>query len=94
MKSGIIVLVIFAALMLFALTGLEPFGQWGERDVARHYLENSLNDTGSANSVNAIMWDYRGYDTLGEETVLFTAALGVFLIMRRKGYGYHREEHK
>ena len=24
------------------------------------------------------MWEYRGYDTLGEETVLFTAAMGVF----------------
>lgn len=34
--------------------------------------------------VNAINYDYRGFDTLGEEFILFTAVLGVMLLLRRE----------
>lgn len=33
---------------------------------------------------NAINYDYRGFDTLGEEFILFTAVLGVLLLLRRE----------
>jgi multisubunit Na+/H+ antiporter MnhB subunit len=32
--------------------------------------------------VTTIVWGYRGYDTLGESTVLFTAVVGVIMIFR------------
>ena len=35
--------------------------------------------------VNAINYDYRGFDTLGEEFILFTAVLGVMMLLRREG---------
>jgi len=48
------------------------------------YLEKGLKETGAANIVAAIILDYRGYDTLGEATVLFTAILGALTILRGK----------
>jgi multicomponent Na+:H+ antiporter subunit B len=34
--------------------------------------------------INAINYDYRGFDTLGEEFILFTAVLGVLMLLRRE----------
>lgn len=42
-----------------------------------HYLERSLEETGATNVVSAILFDYRGFDTLVEVTVLFAASAGV-----------------
>lgn len=41
----------------------------------------------ATDSVNAINYDYRGFDTLGEEFILFTAVLGVMLLLRREDDG-------
>ncbi len=41
----------------------------------------------ATDSVNAINYDYRGFDTLGEEFILFTAVLGVMLLLRREEAG-------
>lgn len=38
----------------------------------------------ATDSVNAINYDYRGFDTLGEEFILFTAVLGVMLLLRQE----------
>ena len=40
-------------------------------------------ETGADNSVTSVVFDYRGFDTLGEATVLFTAVAGVILVFRR-----------
>ena len=50
--------------------------------VADHYLENSDEEVGSYNIVTSVLGDYRGYDTMGETTVIFTAALCVLLLLR------------
>jgi multisubunit Na+/H+ antiporter MnhB subunit len=89
---GIVSLVIVAVFMMLAVAELPEFGSFQKKEIAGYYLENSLEDTGSANAVNSIVWDYRGYDTLGEETVLFCAALGVFTIIRRRFGGPHRKD--
>jgi multicomponent Na+:H+ antiporter subunit B len=34
--------------------------------------------------VTVILADYRGYDTLGEETVIYTAGLICFLLLRKR----------
>ena len=36
----------------------------------------------ATDTVNAITYDYRGFDTLGEEFILFTSVLGVMLLLR------------
>jgi multicomponent Na+:H+ antiporter subunit A len=45
--------------------------------VSREFLARSLEQAGGHNVVNVILVDFRGYDTLGEITVLLVAALGV-----------------
>jgi multicomponent Na+:H+ antiporter subunit B len=50
--------------------------------VAPRYLERSIEETGSPNVVTSVLADYRGYDTLGETTVIFTAGIGVMLLLR------------
>ena len=49
--------------------------------VAKHYLTEGLPETGSTNIVTSIVVLYRGFDTLGEVTVLFLAALGFGAIL-------------
>jgi multisubunit Na+/H+ antiporter MnhB subunit len=62
--------------------------------VAKEYIALGLERTGAANVVAAIILDFRGYDTLGEATVLFTAVVGVLTIMRRAGRKEHSSEAK
>jgi multicomponent Na+:H+ antiporter subunit B len=52
--------------------------------VAPHYLQHALAETGVPNVVTAVLASYRGYDTLGETTVVFTAGAGVVALLRRR----------
>jgi len=74
----------FLALSASVLRELPPLGS-PTMLVAAQYIAQGLERTGAANVVAAIILDYRGYDTLGEATVLFTAVVGVLTIMRRAG---------
>ncbi len=78
------VITLLAIILTSAVIILPGFGSFQNKHVAEYYIDNGAIDTGSANLVNSIVWDYRGYDTLGEETVLFIAALGVLLVIGRK----------
>ena len=49
--------------------------------IAGYFLENSLPGGGGSNVVNVILVDFRGFDTLGEITVLAVAALGIFALL-------------
>lgn len=56
--------------------------------IASYYLENSLPLGGGHNVVNVVLVDFRGFDTMGEITVLAIASLAVFaLIKLRPGKG-------
>ncbi len=52
--------------------------------VADRYIKEGHHETASKNFVTAVLANYRGYDTLGETTVIFTAGLGVLLLLRRR----------
>lgn len=52
--------------------------------VAPRYIEKSTEETGVINFVTAILASYRGYDTLGETAVIFTAGLCVIMLIRKK----------
>jgi len=52
--------------------------------VVPRYLERGLEETGVPNIVTAVLASYRGYDTLGETTVVFTAGIGVITLLRRR----------
>jgi multicomponent Na+:H+ antiporter subunit B len=52
--------------------------------VAPRYLQESMKETGVPNVVTAVLASYRGYDTLGETVVVFTAGAGVIALLRRR----------
>lgn len=49
------------------------------------YMEEGEHETEVPNMVTYVLADYRGYDTLGETTVIFTAGISVILLLRRRG---------
>jgi multicomponent Na+:H+ antiporter subunit B len=51
--------------------------------VAPRYIEESGRAIGVPNIVTSVLASYRGYDTLGETTVIFTAAAGVLVLLGR-----------
>lgn len=51
--------------------------------IANYFLENAYSEGGGRNVVNVILVDFRGFDTLGEITVLGVVALTVYALLRR-----------
>lgn len=50
--------------------------------ISEFFLENSKSGGGGTNVVNVILVDFRGFDTLGEITVLAIAALGIYALLK------------
>jgi multicomponent Na+:H+ antiporter subunit B len=76
---AILVSILIAGTLFLALVELD-FGEAKvdrEDSVSRRYIENGTEETGSANLVTSVVVNYRGFDTLGEVTVLFLAASGI-----------------
>jgi len=63
---------------------LPAFGEHTLR-MSKAYIQSAVDKTGSTNLVTGILFDFRGYDTLGEATILFTAVIGVLTVLRLKG---------
>lgn len=81
------VMVIFLALMLYATSDLPGRGEPdapANMHVSPYYIEHSIEDTETPNIVTAVLADYRGYDTLGETLVIFTAGLACLLILMKR----------
>jgi multicomponent Na+:H+ antiporter subunit B len=53
------------------------------KHVAPRYIEESGREIGVPNIVTSVLASYRGYDTLGETVVIFTAAIGVMILLGR-----------
>jgi len=49
------------------------------------YIERAQEEVHMPNVVTAVLASYRGYDTLGETVVIFTAGIAVLLLLRRSG---------
>ena len=73
-------------LLIYGTYGLPPFGA-SDTPIHTHisvqYLERSISETGVPNVVTSVLASYRGFDTLGEVIVVFTAAIGVLSILKR-----------
>jgi len=79
----VLVLVILVTLILLLPAVGLSFGDPSISSTDQYYIDNSQTETGAHNVVTAIVFDYRGFDTLGEATVLFIAVLAVAMIFRR-----------
>jgi multisubunit Na+/H+ antiporter MnhB subunit len=81
---AVLLVVILFAFFRMAVLNLDPLGE-GSLRMAKSYIEGAAERTGSANLVTGVVFDFRGYDTMGEAVVLVTAVLGVLTILRLKG---------
>jgi multicomponent Na+:H+ antiporter subunit B len=71
----------FAALLVWAYTGIPSFGNYrGPYGFIVNRIATPVRHMD--NAVNAVTYDIRGFDTLGEEFILFAAVIGVVLLLR------------
>ena len=88
-------LVITAGLIVYGMTHVPERGApdappnaaesvIGSTNAATYYIEHAYEDAHTPNMVTVTLADYRGWDTLGETTVIFAAGLACALILRRR----------
>ncbi|MBS4023859.1 MAG: hypothetical protein KGZ79_15815 [Dethiobacter sp.] len=81
----IFLLLLIGYMLVMTVSEIPPYGEM-ERPtnnyVSERYLEKGYEETGGHNLVANIVVIYRGYDTLIEITVLFTAVIGIFLCLK------------
>jgi multicomponent Na+:H+ antiporter subunit B len=77
--------LVTGACLVWGTLVLPPFGTPDapiHKHVAPRYLADTIKETHVPNAVTSVLADYRGFDTLGETTVIFTAGIGVMLLLR------------
>ncbi len=80
---------VFSLVLLLVMGGmlwnLIPLGQPTEPgEVASHYIQHGIEENRGANLVTSVIVNYRGFDTLGEVTVLFLSVAGAGFVLRRR----------
>lgn len=84
--------------LVYGTLGLPAFSDPAapiHQHVAPRYIQQAERETGVPNVVTAVLASYRGFDTLGETTVVFTAGAGVIaLLRRRKSEPRHEHEER
>lgn len=89
------VLAAFGFCLVFAAVQLPPRGAVdapshritspaGSDGAGSYYIMHAYHDAHTPNMVSVILADYRGFDTLGETTVVFCGGIAVYFILRRR----------
>jgi multicomponent Na+:H+ antiporter subunit B len=84
---ALIAVVLTGALLAYSTVEMPDWGDASSpanTHVSPRYLEKTLAETATPNAVTSVLADYRGYDTLGETTVIFTAGLVCIMLLRRR----------
>jgi multicomponent Na+:H+ antiporter subunit B len=90
--------LVIGAALVWGTLALPSFGGADSvihKHVVPRYLADTIKDTNVPNVVTSVLADYRGYDTMGETTVIFTAGIGVMLLLRglrRRRGGIERKD--
>jgi len=88
LKIANLLIVIITGMVL--IYGTLDMPDWGDpnspasRHLSPNYISDAVEKTATPNVVTAVLGDYRGYDTLGETAVIFSAGMACILILRRK----------
>ena len=85
--TSLLILSAFLGVMALTFT----FGAPKMTDMDDYFIRFGQEQTGTNNQCTSVTFDFRGFDTLGESTVLFCAVIGVALIFRKMQAG---EEHE
>ena len=92
------VVAVTGAALVYGTIDIPHFGDPNapqQTHVAPYYIEKSMPDTGVPNMVTAVLASYRGFDTLGEVVVVFTASVAVLLLLGgRRIKPREKEQHK
>lgn len=78
------VVLVTGALLVYGTLDMPHFGSADapvHQHVAPRYLNDSMSEVGVPNIVTSVLASYRGYDTLGETLVIFTAGIGVMSLL-------------
>ena len=86
----VVALSILFAFLMVSFFYIHPVGSPNNSRMDDYFIQNAQNQTGSNNVVAAVVFDYRGLDTLGEASVLFAAASGIFVLFL--GTGSQKED--
>jgi multisubunit Na+/H+ antiporter MnhB subunit len=87
--NKVIALVVTLIVGAFLFYGSIFFPNWGDPNqpaslhVSPRYIEKTLEETKVPNAVTSVLADYRGYDTMFETSVIFTAGIAVMMLLRR-----------
>ena len=79
------------ALVVWGFTGLPDFGHY-RGPYGKLLAKVALPERKATDIVASTTFDYRGFDTLGEEMILFTAALGLVVLLREQRDEQEEEE--
>ena len=82
---------VLAALLVASVLDLPSFGHY-QGAYGNQLNHEAVAERHTTNVVTAIVFDYRGFDTLGEEFILFAAVVGVTLLLRRHKDSEDHEE--
>jgi multicomponent Na+:H+ antiporter subunit B len=80
------VVLVTGGILVYGTSEMPPFGAAdnpAHLHVAPYYLEESEQEIHIPNVVTSVLASYRGYDTMGETAVIFTAMVGVLLLLAR-----------
>lgn len=85
MKKAIlfVALLFVSAFLLLAASDLRPFGEPQTAAMDDYFIAHAQSEIAVNNVVTAVVFDYRGFDTLGEATVLFSAVVGILALFRK-----------
>jgi multicomponent Na+:H+ antiporter subunit B len=94
---ALVAVILTGAALIYATFDMPRYGDPAapiHHHVADHYIEDSDEEVGVPNLVTAVLASYRGYDTWGEATVIFTACVGVMMLLggARTFYRWHHRE--
>ena len=75
--------IIMTVFLFISSLMMHSFGNPDTSNMDDEIIEKAQIETGTNNGVTSVVFDFRGFDTLGEATILFTAVAGVMMIFRR-----------
>ncbi|WP_024821977.1 MULTISPECIES: hydrogen gas-evolving membrane-bound hydrogenase subunit E [Aminobacterium] len=81
----IVAALILGGLVWGGLDSIHPFGDPGQVAMDNYFIDHALVDRSAENVVTSIVFDFRGFDTIGEAAVLFTAVCSVTALFREGG---------
>jgi multicomponent Na+:H+ antiporter subunit B len=96
-KTHLFVVLITGLTLAYGTIDMPNFGDPNapaNHHVAPRYIEKTHEETGVENMVTSVLASYRGFDTFGETTVIFTAGICVIFLLRESGTGKKKKRTK